>query len=113
MTNHGTQTSFGPICYGAFVENVYTTGGDWEAMEANGAVFLPAAGRRVVKSVGDLNSCGNYWSSSIDQFGGGDDKGDISHVSYITFDEHYVGYPIQFSLGVRNDGNSIRLVRDL
>lgn len=112
MTNNGSD-AFVPIDFGIMSDNYYTTGGGWEAMEANGAVFLPAAGRRVVKSVGYLNSCGNYWSSSIDQFGGGDDKGDVSHVSYITFDKDYGGYPIQFSLGVRNEGNSIRLVRDL
>lgn len=53
------------------VNNVYV-GNQWELMEANGAVFLPASGLRtgnttyssniMAKSVGVL---GNYWSSTV------------------------------------------------
>ena len=37
---------------------------DWSAMEADGAVFLPAAGFRVGASVKDVGLHGVYWSSS-------------------------------------------------
>lgn len=54
---------------GAFVthisrwtSNVYT-GGDWEAMEYAGAVFLPDAGLR--DGMGIWNAGGHYWSSSV------------------------------------------------
>ena len=43
--------------------NVYTMG-QWELMEDNGAVFLPAAGTRDGTSVELVGSYGNYWSSS-------------------------------------------------
>ena len=43
--------------------NSYTAA-DWANMEANGAVFLPAAGNRVVTGVSDVGSKGYYWSSS-------------------------------------------------
>lgn len=53
--------------------NVYTTGGNWEAMEAAGALFLPAAGSRSGNSI-QLNFGGNYettygryWSSSYNK----------------------------------------------
>lgn len=36
----------------------------WMTMEANGAVFLPAAGNRIRTSVYDEGEYGNYWSSS-------------------------------------------------
>ena len=37
---------------------------DWETMEANGAVFLPAAGYRLGTSVSSVGSYGYYWSAS-------------------------------------------------
>lgn len=43
--------------------NTYTAE-DWAKMEAAGAVFLPAAGRRDKSSVSDVGAYGNYWSSS-------------------------------------------------
>lgn len=36
----------------------------WSQMEANGAVFLPAAGHRWGRNVGRVGVYGNYWSSS-------------------------------------------------
>ena len=36
----------------------------WSAMEATGAVFLPAAGYRLGTSVSDVGSLGRYWSAS-------------------------------------------------
>ena len=108
MTNHGNQAfvAIAPIAF--LSDNVYTTGGDWEAMEANGAVFLPAAGSRFGTGAGEVNSKGNYWSSSVSQFGG--DNKDITHAYYIRFDEYIIG-PIELTTTRRNDGNSVRLVR--
>ena len=48
---------------GDFSQNTYSTE-DWAKMEANGAVFLPAAGNRDGTDVGDVGSNGYYWSSS-------------------------------------------------
>ncbi|MCQ2605871.1 MAG: hypothetical protein MJ204_04935 [Bacteroidales bacterium] len=42
--------------------NTYTTT-DWEKMEANGAVFLPAVGYRLTTTVNDAGVDGYYWSS--------------------------------------------------
>ncbi|MBR3979690.1 MAG: hypothetical protein IKJ98_00850 [Bacteroidales bacterium] len=43
--------------------NSYTAN-EWAKMEANGAVFLPAAGLRVESNMIDVGFIGNYWSSS-------------------------------------------------
>ena len=43
--------------------NVYTTE-QWEQMEQNGAVFLPAAGTRQDILVYSVGNSGNYWSAS-------------------------------------------------
>ncbi len=45
--------------------NVYTTE-QWELMEQNGAVFLPAAGYRYGTSVSYVGGYGRYWSASYD-----------------------------------------------
>ena len=47
----------------ANVNNSYDST-EWAQMEANGAVFLPAAGNRYETSVGGLETNGIYWSSS-------------------------------------------------
>ena len=49
-----------------FTDNAYTTG-QWAAMEANGAVFLPAAGRRIGSGGDGFGGCGYYWLSSPDE----------------------------------------------
>ena len=36
----------------------------WSTMEANGAVFLPATGKRVGTKVSQVGETGNYWSST-------------------------------------------------
>lgn len=41
------------------------TAGEWAKMEANGAVFLPAAGYRTEKRLWEVDFEGGYWSSSI------------------------------------------------
>ena len=44
--------------------NTYTAG-QWEQMEQNGAVFLPAAGVRRGKQILGIGEVGAYWSSSM------------------------------------------------
>ena len=59
--------SFSPMASN-FSANSYSQA-QWKAMEANGAVFLPAAGFRLISSPRDINVSGNYWSvSSVDKF---------------------------------------------
>lgn len=46
-----------------WTQNSYTLD-QWEQMEAAGAVFLPAAGRRMGNTVYNVGEQGNYWSST-------------------------------------------------
>ena len=73
---------------------------DWtNTLEANGAVFLPAAGYRYGTSVNSAGSDGYYWSSSYSGFSG---------AYYVEF------YSTNLSAGssnVRQRGQSVRLVR--
>ncbi|MCQ2605632.1 MAG: BACON domain-containing protein [Bacteroidales bacterium] len=47
--------------------NTYTVN-EWAKMEANGAIFLPAAGYRVGTDVSGVGSRGYYWSSTADDY---------------------------------------------
>lgn len=78
--------------------NTYTSL-EWEQMEAAGAVFIPAVGRRYFSSVLSIGVLGFVWSASYY---------DSSHVCYLFFDsdEVYMGN------GSRNYGQSVRLVQD-
>ncbi len=83
-----------------FRSNTYTTS-DWAKMEANGAVFLPAAGYRYGSEVYAVGSDGDYWSSSADSYG-------------------YYAYCLYFNYGnaymyddYRSRGRSVRLVLGL
>lgn len=78
--------------------NVYTTE-QWEQMEQNGAVFLPAAGIRFGTSIPNLESRCHYWSASCNG----------SNSAYIVdlFDS---GLNPQ-NYGGRYGGLSVRLVR--
>ena len=83
---------------GDFAQNIYSSS-EWSKMEANGAVFLPAAGRRNGASVSSVGSYGGYWSSS---FGGSRTASGLCFYSYDVED----GYN-------RNFGLSVRLVQDV
>ena len=48
---------------GGFSQNIYSVS-DWEKMETNGAVFLPAGGVRGVATVYNISQLGSYWSST-------------------------------------------------
>lgn len=47
----------------AYISNIISAL-QWTMLESDGAVFLPAAGYRFGTSVGDMGSCGYYWSAS-------------------------------------------------
>ena len=83
---------------GDFAQNTYSAE-DWAKMEANGAVFLPAAGNRYGTAEGDVGSYGYYWSSSAY---GNDYANCLSFGSdYVDTGSNYRGY-----------GHSVRLVQD-
>ncbi len=73
---------------------------EWQKLEAAGAVFLPAAGRRVGTGVGGVQRVGSYWSATPD---------DTDHAWYLNF----------FSDGAetlgfsRSYGQAVRLVQDV
>ena len=78
------------------------TAAEWSKMEVAGAVFLPAAGERYGSVVGRVRHSGLYWSAteySSTNAGGLwiGSNGDGAFVHY----------------GLRYDGNSVRLVKDL
>lgn len=69
---------------------------DWETMESNGAVFLPAAGRRISSSVSDTESFGFYWmalSTSI-SYGGCVDI-HATHLDYNSGCDRYCGSSVR------------------
>ena len=77
---------------------------DWGTMETNGAVFLPAAGRRDGTSDYWVGSYGYYWSASHYNF----DEAylvDFSGSYLYTYNYHYYYF--------RYAGFSVRLVRDV
>lgn len=80
--------------------NTYTKE-QWAAMEANGAVFLPAAGSRRAGSVDRVGTHGYYWSSSIF---------DNKNAWYLNSSSKYVNTDLG---GIRCYGYSVRLVRPL
>ncbi len=77
--------------------NQYTAE-QWAKMEAAGAVFLPAAGRRYGSLVGGVGDVGRYWSSTANN--------DINAWG-VYFDEDDV---IPDDILSRDDGRSVRLV---
>lgn len=78
--------------------NEYTTG-QWEQMEQNGAVFLPAAGGRGGTSVSDVGSFGYYWSASYN---------DCDSAYFVLFGDSYLNPQRDNN---RYYGFSVRLVR--
>ena len=80
--------------------NVYSSD-QWTQMEANGAVFLPAAGSRDGFSTApsNVNYSGCYWSSS----------NNYSYAYYVGFESGYLNPQNSYQ---RNYGYSVRLVRN-
>ncbi len=77
------------------------TAADWTSvLEANGAVFMPAAGDRSETSVYNVGSHGSYWSASI----------------YDSYNAHRLSFDSGNHNTVsdnRSDAESVRLVRDV
>ena len=82
---------------GGWSQNTYSAS-EWSKMEANGAVFLPAAGLRDGTDVGYVGSYGDYWSSSANDF---------YRADYLYFGSSDVGT----NDDSRAYGHSVRLVR--
>ncbi len=77
------------------------TAADWaNILEANGAVFLPAAGNRSGTSVDNVGSYGRYWSSSYNN-----SRYNACYVYFSSGDLNATSYYY------RNYGFSVRLVR--
>ena len=86
------------------VENVYTLA-QWQKLETVGAVFLPAAGQRINKSVGGLNKTCYYWSSSFGAF-----DNSANYFSFNTFGP----YPFDDSASAPySNGLAVRLVKNV
>lgn len=81
-------------------ENSYITD-QWDQMEANGAVFLPAAGFRKGTTVNYAGSRGYYWSSTSNE-------SDADRAYGMNFDSNFLGPSSNFN---RNRGRSVRLAR--
>lgn len=97
---NGGSGAFVPKSTTGWTANTYTTGGNWEAMESAGAVFLPAAGGRLGSNVSSVGDGGVYWSST----------------AYVEYSAYYVGfnssnvYPDYDDY--RNRGYSVRLITE-
>ncbi len=87
------------LSFAAYTTNEITTD-VWATMEANGAVFLPAAGERSETSVSNVGSKGGYWSAT-----------------YLATNYAYMVYfrsdNLATSSSFRDSGCSVRLVRDV
>lgn len=100
----GTYSS--TTCYyndngGGFGNNTYSAT-DWETMEANGAVFLPAAGyRRSGTEIKEVSTYGGYWSSTLNGGGSG---------YHLMLSDKVLG-PWYYTS--RYIGNSVRLVKEV
>ncbi len=79
--------------------NTFTTE-QWQRMEREGAVFLPAAGYRDVLDVFGIGEYGSYWSAS------GGNAGDAGHCYFRATQL----FPQDFY--IRRLGRSVRLVRE-
>lgn len=84
----------------SWVNNIYTTE-QWEQMQANGAVFLPAAGYRSGVSVNVVGNEGYYWSAS---YYNGNSANNVYFKNSYLDSEYYFG---------RYRGFSVRLVHSV
>ena len=77
---------------------------EWETLEANGAVFLPAARYRSGTSVGGWGVSGSYWSASHRNYGG------MSWLVFFNESQLIDTYQEYYSFYRRYFGHSVRLV---
>ena len=99
MKNNGSA-AFAPKSSVGWTANIYTIGGNWEAMETAGAVFLPAAGYRNKNRVYDVGDSGFYWSSTAK---------DSRYAYYMYFPSYNVA---PSSLDLRSMSYSVRLITE-
>jgi len=98
MTNGGSG-AFVPEATTGWTANVYTSGGNWDAMESAGAIFLPTAGYRDGSYVANAGKYGFYWSSTVD---------DANYAWSVNISSDV----ISTSYALRYTGLSVRLVRE-
>ncbi|MBP9986832.1 MAG: hypothetical protein KBT44_02760, partial [Bacteroidales bacterium] len=102
MKNNG-NAAFAPKSSTGWTANIYTIGGNWEAMETAGAVFLPAAGFRSGSDfLSDVYGYGYYCSSTVIDC-------ERAYYMYFTSD----GVNTYHSAERDRHGHSIRLVTDV
>ena len=89
-----------------FSTNVYTAA-QWEKMENAGAVFFPAAGNRVSKSIFDVRGRGTYWTASVNP----NPTEYKDRVWYFGFGDN--AYPHIWGRQYRHFGSSVRPVQDI
>lgn len=98
--------TFNPWDHGGrnYASNTYNTA-EWTSMENAGAVFLPAAGKRVGTTVTTANENGYYWSSTAYSDG---------HAYLVYFQDGSIEYSkaSDYESGGRFVGYSVRLVRN-
>jgi len=79
-----------------WTNNVYTEGDNWNAMEAAGALFLPAAGERLDSNFYEVGDKGRYWSStSYDSSSAWHLFFSSQYVSHDNYQGYYYGYPVR------------------
>ncbi|MBR5081936.1 MAG: hypothetical protein IKX35_05795, partial [Bacteroidales bacterium] len=95
-----------PPAGGASFNDNTITASEWaNSFEANGAVFLPAAGSRYETSLDQVNSIGEYWAASSHE-----SEYNSSFAYIIHFDLYNAIYS---TYTWRSVGTSVRLVRDV
>ncbi len=77
--------------------NVFSAA-DWSKMEANGAVFLPAAGQRKGETVSQIETQGNYWTTT---------NSNVTNAHYY----YFTSSNVKTSTTIRYFGYSVRLVQ--
>ena len=88
--------------YHDWSSNVYDAS-SWAAMEAAGAVFLPAAGCRYGTRLGNVGTCGCYWSSTPN----------IEYMYFFYNNDRDYGVSVGDYFVIRRVGGlSVRLVQD-
>ena len=93
----GFHSSYGAEYYAAYQT---FTADQWSKLEAAGAVFLPAAGRRSFSNVGSVQRFGSYWSATVY---------DSNYASLLVFRSDAANV----NDNNRYYGQSVRLVKDL
>ena len=84
---------------GDYAQNIYSAS-EWSKMEANGAVFLPAAGDRGGTDVYSVGSYGYYLSSS-------------ARDDYSAYYLYFGSYDVSTGRNDRDYGRSVRLVQEV